>query len=61
MFEATMYIKSIQNRTNQMIGSVELETYKAGNINIDELNKLLYNMPECKYKQSIVKAVSLPF
>jgi len=60
MFEATMYIKSIQNRTNQMIGSVELETYKAGNINIDELNKLLYNMPECKYKQSIVKAVSLP-
>ena len=61
MFEATMYIKSIQNRTNQMIGSVELETYKAGNINIDELNKLLYNMPECRYKQSIVKAVSLPF
>lgn len=60
MFEATMYIKSIQNRTNQMIGSVELETYKAGNINIDELNKLLYNMPESKYKQSIVKAVSLP-
>lgn len=60
MFEATMYIKSIQNRTNQIIGSVELETFKAGNINIDELNKLLYNMPECKYKQSIVKAVSLP-
>ena len=61
MFEATMYIKSIQNRTNQMIGSVELETFKAGNINKEELSQLLYNMPECRYKQSIIKAASLPF
>jgi len=61
MFEATMYIKSIQNRTNQMIGSIELETFKAGNINKEELSQLLYNMPECKYKQSIIKAASLPF
>ena len=60
MFEATMYIKSIQNRTNQMIGSIELESFKAGNIDKEELSKLLYNMPECKYKQSIIKAASLP-
>ena len=60
MFEATMYIKSIQNRTNQMIGCIELESYKAGNITIDELNKSLYNMPKCKYKDNIIRAAQLP-
>ena len=61
MFEATMYIKSIQNRTNQMIGCIELESYKAGNITIDELSKSLYNMPKCKYKDNIIRAAQLPF
>tara|TARA_E500000318_G_scaffold29926_1_gene29790 strand:+ start:1652 stop:2494 length:843 start_codon:yes stop_codon:yes gene_type:complete len=61
MFEATMYVKSIQNRTNQMIGSIELETYKAGNITKDELNKLLFTMPNGKYKENIIKAALLPF
>ena len=60
MFEATMYIKSIQNRTNQMIGCIELESYKAGNITIDELSKSLYNMPKCKYKDNIIRAAQLP-
>jgi len=60
MFEATMYVKSIQNRTNQMIGSIELETYKAGNITKDELNKLLFVMPKGKYKENIIKAALLP-
>lgn len=57
MFEATMYIKSIQNRTNQMIGSIELESYKAGNISKEDLNKILYIMPKCKYKDNIIKAI----
>ena len=57
MFEATMYIKSIQNRTNQMIGSIELESYKAGNITIDELHSILYNMPKCKYKDNIIRVI----
>lgn len=61
MFEATMYIKSIQNRTNQMIGCIELESYKAGNITKDSLNKAIYNMPKCKYKDNIIRAAQLTF
>lgn len=61
MFEATMYIKSIQNRTNQMIGCIELESYKAGNIDKEKLSKLLYLMPECRYKQNIIRSAELPF
>lgn len=61
MFEATMFIKSIQNRTNQMIGCIELESYKEGNISKDDLGKLIYYMPKCKYRDNIIKAASLPF
>lgn len=61
LFEATMFIKSIQNRTNQMIGCIELESYKAGNIDKGKLSKLLYLMPECKYKQNIIRSAGLPF
>lgn len=60
LFEATMFIKSIQNRTNQMIGSIELESYKAGNITKEQLGGLIYNMPKCKYKDNIIKAALLP-
>lgn len=61
MFEATMFIKSIQNRTHQMIGSVEFEAFKAGNISRDNLCRLLYEMPDCKYKSNILRAAQLPF
>ena len=60
LFEATMFIKSIQNRTNQMIGSIELESYKAGNITKEQLGGLIYNMPKCKYKDNIIRAALLP-
>ena len=61
MFEATMFIKSIQNRTHQMIGSIEFEAFKAGNISKDKLCRLLYEMPDCKYKNNILRAAQLPF
>ena len=60
MFEASMFVKSIQNRTNSMIGCIELESYKAGNITQDELCKLVYKMPSCKYKENIIRSASLP-
>lgn len=61
MFEATMYVKSIQNRTNQMIGCIELETYKAGNITKEQLEKIVNIMPNCSYKNNIIKSALTPY
>jgi glucose-1-phosphate thymidylyltransferase len=57
MFEATMFIKSIQNRTNSMIGCIEIESYKAGNISLDILLANTLKMPVCKYRESILKSI----
>jgi len=57
MFEATMFIKSIQNRTNSMIGCIELESYRAGNIDLDMLLANTLKMPLCKYRESILKSI----
>jgi len=57
LFEATMFIKSIQNRTNSMIGCIEIESYKAGNINLDMLLANAVRMPVCKYRESILKSI----
>lgn len=59
MFEATMFVKSIQNRTNTVIGSIEYESYLAGNITIDKLLELVYYMPNCKYKNNITKLIEV--
>ena len=60
MFEASMFVKSIQNRTNSMIGCIELESYRAGNITKDELCSIIFNMPKSKYKENIIRSAQLP-
>lgn len=57
MFEASMYVKSIQDRTNVIIGSPELESYKAGNISKDQFMNTIQKMPSCKYKQLLLKSI----
>jgi glucose-1-phosphate thymidylyltransferase len=54
MFAASMYVKSIQDRTNTMIGCIEGESWKQGNINYEELQKIVHKMPHCSYKTNIV-------
>ena len=51
MFEAAMFVKSIQSRTGQMIGCIEEAAYKKGYINDDELWSLIEDMPDCEYKK----------
>ena len=53
MFAATMFIKSIQDRTNCMVGCIEYESYNAGNITQSQFEKIVNDMPECSYKQKI--------
>jgi glucose-1-phosphate thymidylyltransferase len=57
MFEASMFVKSIQNRTNCMIGCIELETFKAHNITKDQLDKIIFNMPNSKYRENLIRSV----
>ena len=54
MFAASMYVKSIQDRTNTMIGCIEGESWKQGNINYEQLQKIVHKMPHCSYKTNIV-------
>jgi len=57
MFEASMFVKSIQNRTNCMIGCIELETFKAHNITKDQLDRIIFNIPNSKYKENLIRSV----
>ena len=50
MFEAAMFVKSIQSRTGQMIGNVEDIAYKKGFINDSMFNGLIEMMPNSAYK-----------
>ena len=50
MFEAAMFVKSIQSRTGQMIGNLEDAAFKKGLIDQKQFYKLVDQMPECKYK-----------
>jgi len=54
LFSAAMYVKSIQDRTQTMIGCIEGEAYKQGFINHDQFIKIKNKMPQCCYKTSMV-------
>ena len=54
MFAASMYVKSIQDRTNTMIGCIEGEAYKQGFITRDQFIKIKDKMPMCSYKTNLV-------
>ena len=53
MFAAAMYVKSIQDRTNSMIGCIEGESWKQGNIREEKFKKIVKKMPDCSYKTSV--------
>ena len=54
MFAASMYVKSIQDRTQTMIGCIEGEAYKQGFITRDKFIKIKDKMPHCSYKTNLV-------
>tara|TARA_R100001198_G_C5240223_1_gene217548 strand:+ start:3072 stop:3950 length:879 start_codon:yes stop_codon:yes gene_type:complete len=54
MFAASMYVKSIQDRTQTMIGCIEGEAYRNGFIDMDQLRKIKDKMPSCSYKTNLV-------
>ena len=53
MFAAAMYVKSIQDRTNSMIGCIEGESWKQGNITEEQFKKIVKKMPSCSYKTNV--------
>ena len=53
MFAASMYVKSIQDRTNSMIGCIEGESWKQGNITEEEFKRIVKKMPDCSYKTNV--------
>jgi len=54
MFAASMYVKSIQDRTNTMIGCIEGESWKKGNLSEEKFKRIVDKMPMCSYKTNIV-------
>ena len=53
MFAAAMYVKSIQDRTNSMIGCIEGESWKQGNITEEQFKRIVKKMPDCSYKTNV--------
>lgn len=51
MFEAAMFVKSIQSRTGQMIGNIEDIAYKKGFIDENTFQELIESMPNSSYKK----------
>lgn len=54
MFEASMFVKSIQSRTGQMIGCVEETAYRNNFISHDEFWSLVELMPNSDYRKYMV-------
>jgi len=53
MFAASMYVKSVQDRTNTMIGCIEGESWKKENISEEQFKKIVEKMPSCSYKTNV--------
>lgn len=53
MFEAAMFIKSIQNRTGQMVGCIHEDVYKRKFLDRDSFNKMIASLPVSQYTNSI--------
>lgn len=54
LFEASMFVKSVQSRTGCMIGCVEESSYKRGNISRDQLLLLAEVQKETAYGQYLL-------
>ena len=59
LFAASMYVKSIQDRTQTMIGCIEGEAYKQGFITRDEFRSIKNSMPSCSYQTNMVMSYFL--
>jgi len=55
MFEASMFVKSIQSRTGQIIGCIEEMSFKRGFIDEDDFLSLIKNMPLSKYRSYLLE------
>lgn len=53
MFEAAMFIKSIQNRTGQMVGCIHEDVYKRKFLDRDSFDKMIASLPVSQYTNSI--------
>ena len=51
MFDAAMFVKSIQSRTGQMIGCIEEAAYKKGLISEEQFHDLVRELPLSQYKR----------
>ena len=59
MFEASMFVKSIQSRTGQMIGNIEEIAFKKGYIHTNQFYELVDNMPDCRYQNYLFEKYPL--
>ena len=59
MFEASMFVKSIQSRTGQMIGCIEEVAYKKRFITEDEFIALATELPDSGYKRYLFEKIPL--
>lgn len=59
MFEAAMFIKSIQNRTGQMVGCIHEDVYKRKFLDRDSFDKMIASLPVSQYTNSIKQKYSL--
>jgi glucose-1-phosphate thymidylyltransferase len=54
LFEAAMFVKSVQSRTGHMIGCIEEVSYHKGNISIEQLVLLANLQKETSYGQYLL-------
>ena len=55
LFMTSDFVRIIQERTGQIVGSPEEVTFRQGNISIDELKSLIHRMPTSTYKTSLTE------
>jgi glucose-1-phosphate thymidylyltransferase len=55
LFTTSDFVRIIQERTGQIVGSPEEVTFRQGNISIDELKSLIHRMPTSTYKTSLTE------
>lgn len=59
LFMTSDFVRIIQERTGQIVGSPEEVTYRKGNISIDELKSLINRMPDSTYKMSLTEMMDV--
>ena len=55
LFMTSDFVRIIQERTGQIVGSPEEVTYRQGNISMDKLKYLINSMPNSTYKMSLTE------